>query len=289
MPLETLLINGPSGGGKSTLAELVADRVLDRPPHWLRVEPARDQHTNVIVPIEPGDPEHPGDRWASAHLVYYTPERVFETLPEALRTVRRIERFGFTMIEAGTDASLRHAYPYDYRVFVMPPPADVNQVFRQPHEAAQALQQVMQDTAAFASEIFGLFDSSLVEDGVGVHHEPHLSVDAGRERMEQLEVGEDQIRSFFNSPLGGEIASRIQLTPDFHAVVESDVVVINTGIHGSTDNLNDCVQRLEKLLARIRHDARQHSILYWGALKNGSAKPQQKLVDRLKNLFVKHP
>jgi len=286
MPLETLFISGPSGGGKSTVARLVADHGLDRPAHYLRIRAAPDGHTNAVAAfkLSPADPV--GDGWASMHAVTYTADRVFETLPDGLRAVRRIERYGFTVIEADEDPALRHAYPYDYRIFVMAPPVDVHTLFRTPQAAASALHQVMQDTASFASEIFGLFDAAGLDDSTGVYHEEAPPSDRCGQRIERLDIGESQIRQFLNSPLGAEIASRIQLQPEFHALVESDVVVVNTGVGTATDALHQCIQRLEKLLARVRHDARRHSVLYWGDISDAGDPTHGRLLQRLRALFA---
>jgi hypothetical protein len=286
MPVETLFINGPGCGGKSTVARLVADEVLDRPVHYLRIKAAHDGHTNAVLAL-PADPAvQSRRRWASQHLVHYTADRVFETLPDALRKVRRLERGAFVVLEADADPALRHAFPYDYRVFVMPAPTDIHAVFRTPRAAAIALQEVMQDTAAFASEIFGLFESESLEDSVGVEYHPPTADRASGDQVERLEITEAQIRQFLRSPLGGEIASRIQLQPDCHAMVESDVVLINTGISGETEALAECLQRIEKLLARVRHDTRRHSVLYWGDIISQDDPTYVKLLRRLKSLFA---
>jgi hypothetical protein len=286
MPVETLLISGPREGGKTTLARLIASHVLDRPAHYLRTRLAHDGHTNAIVPEECPDPVASGGAWESVFTVTYTPERVFETLPDGLREVRKIDRYGFVVIEADGDPALRHAYPYDYRVFVMPPPTDVHTVFRDTREATAALQQVMQDTASFASEIFGLFNSTCFDDSVGVsHHEP-ASTGPCQPAVEHLEIAESQIRGFLSSPLGVEIASRIQLQPEFHALVESDVVVVNTALGRKGDTMKECVKRVERLLGRVRHDARRSSILYWGDFMNIEDATQRKLLRRLKALFA---
>ncbi len=181
MSLKTLFINGPSGGGKSTVARLIVREVLHRPAHLVRLHPARDGYTNAVEPLN--CPAH-GTHWASRHRVTYTPERIFETLPDSLRAVRALDPAGLAVIEADGDPAVRHAYPYDYRVFVMPSPTDLHDVFREPKDAAVALQQVMHDTAAFASEIFGLFDVKGLDDSFGVKHHkqplPALSPDTPR-------------------------------------------------------------------------------------------------------------
>lgn len=285
MPVETLFINGPAKGGKSTVARLVTDEVLTRPAHYLRIKAAPDHHTNAVLPLDGQVLEPQRRAWASRHLVHYTADRVFETIPDALRKVRKIERKSFAVLEADADPALRHAYPYDFRVFVMAAPANVQDVFRTPRAAAAALHQVMQDTAAFASEIFGLFESESLEDSVGVVYHPPAADRPGGGQVERLEITEAQIRQFLHSPLGGEIASRIQLQPDYHAMVESDVVLINTGIGGETDALTECLQRIEKLLARIRHDTRRHSVLYWGDITNREDPTHDKLLRRLTALL----
>lgn len=284
MPVETLFINGSPASGKSTVARLIAAEVLERPAHYVRLLPASDGHTNVVLQEHPDQAGLLHPTWASVHRVHYTPDRVFEILPEALRKIRRLERQAFAILEAGPDPALRHAFPYDYRVFVMSAPDDVHTVFRTPRAAAIALQQVMQDTAAFASEIFGLFESESLEDSVGVIYQPPGRDDP--EQVERLEITEAQIRQFLRSPLGGEIASRIQLQPDFHAMVESDVVLINTGISGESEALTECIPRIEKLLARVRHDTRRHSVLYWGDVACKQDPTYQKLLRRLRMLFA---
>ena len=284
MPVETLFINGPAGGGKSTIARVIGSEVLAKPAHYLRAMKSPDDHTNSITPEECLGS---GDQWVSQHVVRYTADRVFETVPEALRKVRRIQRKAFALLEADSDPALRHAFPYDYRLFVMGCPCEVTDVFRTPKAAAIALQQVMQDTAAFASEIFGLFEVDPMEDNVGVKHMPSSSpLDSGIHSIEHLEISESQIRQFLKSPLGGEIASRIQLQPDYHAMVESDVVLINTGVGEENEALRECVGRIEKLLARVRHETRRHSVLYWGDLANKEDPTYLKLLRRLKTLLV---
>jgi hypothetical protein len=287
MSVRSVLISGPGRSGKSTLAGLLADLVLDRPPHYLRLQPAPDTYTNAVLTYEDGDESVTGSCWASAYRVCYTLDRLFETVPEGLRAIRRLDRDGFAVVEADADPALRHAYPYDYRVFIMTAPPDVYTVFRTPDAAAAALQQVLQDTAAFASEIFGLFEEDPFDDDMGVeHYRPVTEEYVGGARVERLNIAEAQIRHFLNSPLGAEIASRIQLQPDYHALVEADVGVVNAtrGNREHREELEECVSRLQKLLSRIRQDARRQSVLYWGDIRTNDA-ARRKLVQRLKQLL----
>lgn len=287
MPVRSLLISGPTRSGKSTLARFVARDVLDRASHFLRLQPASDTYTNAVLACEHGDTEAHGHAWASAHRVSYTVDRLFETIPEGLRAVRTLERDGFALVEADADPALRHAYPYDYRVFIMTAPRDVYTVFRAPEEASDALQQVLQDTAAFASEIFGLFEEDPFEDSVGVEHYRPVAEDySGGSRVERLNIAETQIRHFLSSPLGAEIASRIQLQPDYHALVEADVVIVNAKrVRRNRAVLEEVVSRLRKLLSRIRQDARRQSVLYWGDIREDDA-ARRKLTQRLRQLLA---
>jgi len=287
MAVQSLLISGLGHSGKSTLARFIGDQVLERAAHYLRLLPAPDTHTNAVLGYELSRDDVIGDFWASAHRVSYTLDRLFETIPEGLRAVRRLERNGFVVIEADADPALRHAYPYDYRIFIMTAPPDVYSVFRTPDAAAAALHQVLQDTAAFASEIFGLFEDDLFEDSSGVEHFRPVQEYLGAPRIERLNIAEAQIRHFLSSPLGAEIASRIQLQPEYHALVEADVVVVNAKRlnRDRREVLDECISRLQKLLSRVRQDARRQSVLYWGDIREGDA-ARAKLTRRLKSLLV---
>jgi hypothetical protein len=173
---------------------------------------------------------------ASAQWLPFNPERIFETLPEFLNGIHKADRYGSVVIEADADPDLRCAYPYDHRVFVMPRPRLVHDVFRDPTRAAQELRRVLDDTQAFASEIFGLFADR--NDGEPSESRPDLSA--------------TQMRRFLNSPLGDELATRIQLQQPYHGLVESDVILVNSQAGEKNAESEECIRRVRQLLDRVR-------------------------------------
>jgi len=276
MPIQVVFVTGPPVSGKSLVAEIIARDAARRPPHYIRLIRTHGQRSPVRLAQAP---EVSGV--ASSQRVSYTCERVFEVLPEALTRARCGHRYATILVEADSDPILRHAYPYDARLFVMPAPGEVFTVFRTPAEAARALEEVMQDTAAFASEIFGLFESDAWQEEDG---RPQV-VRSGRGTEERLEISEQQARRFLASPLGAEIASRIQLRPEYHAIVESDVVVVNTAVGACSAAVDECVRRIDKLLARVRQN-RRADILYCCDPQNAQDPRRRHLVEHLRTLLT---
>jgi hypothetical protein len=256
MPLKVIFLCGPPRAGKSMLARILAGDVLPRPPHYIRLYPSPPVGTPSLRLADESDLAG----MASVQRSEYTPDRVFEILPEVLGKVRRQKRFATVLIEADADPCLRHAFPYDHRIFVMSAPDEVYRVFRRPAEASASLKEVMEDTSAFASEIFGLFEDASWGDEEGVRHRKRVRTEEGVE--EQLEVSEQQVRRFLGSPLGAEIASRIQLQPEYHAMVESDIVLVNTALGPCSASVDECVRRIETLMGRIRSQTQRDSVLY---------------------------
>lgn len=280
MPLRVIFLCGPSGAGKSKVAGLIARNVLPRPPHYIRLHPAAPNGASSLHLADEGTFEG----MASIQCVTYTSDRVFEILPEVLRNVRKQQRFATVLIEADADPCLRHAYPYDHRIFVMAAPDDIYHVFRRPAEASASLREVMQDTSAFASEIFGLFEDAAWGDEEGVRHSKRVRTDEGVE--EQLEVSEQQVRRFLGSPLGAEIASRIQLQPEYHAMIESDVVLINTAVGSAASLVEECVKRIETLMGRIRNQAARDNALYCCDPLSTDDPRREHLLAHLKNVLA---
>lgn len=234
MGLNVVFISGVRRSGKSALIQGMLDTLCESPQHYIRLvnkASRKAQQRGVTKPTEPSP-------FASAQWLEYDSERVFEVLPDALAAIHKTDRFGSVLIEADADPALRHAYAYDHRIFVMPIPAGVQDVFRDPTRAAEELKRVLDDTAVFASEIFGLFDDENVDD-------PQSS-------EERADMTPGHARSFLYSPLGDELATRIQLQPPYHGLVESDVIVVNSQVGKLGPGPTACVQRIDRLLDRVK-------------------------------------
>jgi hypothetical protein len=221
------------------------DRLWRSKPHYLRLVAAgSDKRPPKPCSKPPGELGVGSARWLN-----YDPERIFEILPAALAEIHHKDRFGGVIIEADADPALRCAYSYDHRVFVMPRPSGVEEVFRDPARAADELQRVLDDTVAFASEIFGLFS-----DGDDPAREPS---------EDRPEMSPTHMRSFLYSPLGDELATRIQLQPPYHGLVESDVIIVNSRVGPSEPQTDECVRRIQQLLDRIRGISGRRSELFF--------------------------
>jgi len=266
MGLSVTFVSGLRGAGKSTLIRGMIDRFWKKEPHYIRLVPVgSDKHRPKLCSMKP---EECG--LATARWLEYDEDRIFEILPQALTAIHREDRYGSVIIEADADPSLRHAYPYDHRLFVMPLPASVFEVFREPRRAATELQRVLDDTAAFASEIFGLFDSADADDVDP--HEP------------RSDLTDTQMRGFLYSPLGDELATRIQLQSPYHGLVESDVIVVNTSVGENRPETAECLRRIERLLKRIRVSSKQHSELFLCEPRDGTGKDCQRLKQALETM-----
>jgi len=233
MGLSVIFVSGLRRCGKSVVIRTMIDHLWTTKPHYLRlVKRGGDKVAPNLPPTPP-----PESGVASAKCLEYEEERIFEILPDALAAVHREDRHGSVLIEADADPALRYAYPYDHRVFVMPTPTSVREVFRDAHEAAGELRNVLDDTAAFASEIFGLFQGDASDD-----YEPH---------EDRIDLTGTLARGFLYSPLGDELATRIQLQPPYHGLVESDVILVNAATRPPGTESKECLRRIECLLERI--------------------------------------
>jgi len=158
------------------------------------------------------------------------------------------DRHGLVIIEADADPILRNAYPYDFRLFVMPAPQRMNEVFRSGEEAKKAFHATLNDTATFAREIYGLAEE-------GDRFDDHAS-------EQRAELTGKQLLGLMNSPLGDELATRILLQPSHHGLLESDILLVNTAVGGTTDVVDRCVRRLENVLTRVRTPTGRTQVLF---------------------------
>jgi hypothetical protein len=234
MGLTVTLVSGPRSSGTSTVIGTMIAEVFDRSPHYVRLAMVEG---GVRLPTRNAALHDPRGA-ADAQWLCYDRERIFELLPETLAAIHKRDRYGRVVLEADSDPVLRHAYPWDQQVFVMPAPHSLGDVFRTSRQAARALQDALDDTAEFAAEVFGLThgDSSTDDDS----------------REERALLTKSQIKAFLASPLGDQLATQIQLQAAYHGLPESDVVLVNTALGGGRAVLTDCQRRLEQLLARIR-------------------------------------
>jgi len=236
MGLSVTFVSGLRRSGKSAVIQGMVDRLYKRPPHYLRL--VQTGSGKSPAKPAPAPPEKKKEcRVASARWLEVHEDRVFEILPEALTAIHKEDRYGAVVIEADADPMMRCAYPYDHRVFVMPQPAAILEVFRDPKEAAKELRKALDDTSAFASEIFGLLAQPQMDQPDPPEDRPELSG--------------THMRGFLYSPLGDELATRIQLQQPYHGLVESDVIVVNTAIGEVTPATGDCLRRIDGLLSRL--------------------------------------
>jgi len=276
--LKIVFISGPRCSGKSTLIRMVVPQLCARPPHYLRLVPVNEEQPRLTLL---GDLKRAG--LASWKRINYDADRIFEFLPDCLSDISKMGGSRTVLIEADADPELRYAFPYDHRIFVMPAPTQMSEVFRTPDEAALALRDVMDDTAAFASEIFGLFDADADED-----ENPRLLrlAERGAVIEERLEITSLQMRRFVNSPLGAEIASRIQLQPQYHSLVESDVTIVNMAVGGTTEVVDQCIGQIQTLIARLAEGRITKPVLFNCDLLDYADPLHQRLLERLREILA---
>jgi len=278
--LNVVFITGPTYAGKSTLVRLIAKQLCSAPPHYIRLV-AVDVDGGPRLTIL-GDLKEAG--LASWNRINYDADRVFEFLPECLEKVSQLGGSGNVLIEADCDPSLRYAYPYDTRLFVMPSPTHIDEVFRSPNEAADALREVMDDTAAFATEIFGLFDPDDNDDS-DVNY--HRGQDRGVIAEERVEITPLQMRRFMCSPLGAEIASRIQLQPAYHGLMESDVILVNQAVGSTHGPVESTISQIQTLISRLHTGRIARPVLYYCDPLDAADSLQYRLLQHLREILLK--
>jgi hypothetical protein len=89
------------------------------------------------------------------------------------------------------------------------------------------------------------------------------------------------MRGFLYSPLGDELATRIQLQQTYHGLVESDVIVVNPGVGETGPGTAECLGRIRRLLQRIRRIPERHGDLFLCDPRNPDRKVYKKLLKAL--------
>ncbi len=241
MGLTVSLVTGPRQAGKTSLIRIIKDEVCKSTPHLLRLIPANQSRLSAA-----GSNKRSFQSDAGFENVIYEPDRVFETLPEILTRIHAEDRYGCVIVEGDTDPNLLQAYPYDFEIFIMPAPECEDEIFRSKDQVKKAFEDAMNDTAAFTSEIFGVVG---VEDSW-----------TGETKTPKPNMSDTQMLRAMDSPLGQELASRIQCLPDYRGLIDSNAIVVNTGIGGTSGAADAVVARLEKLISKHNPSNRNQSV-----------------------------
>jgi hypothetical protein len=240
MTARVVHISGPGHSGKTTVARRIAGRCADAAPCYLRfvretAGPAPRSDLRLAIP-----------EMRQTRQCYYSPERVFEQVPAALGDLGQKGRTRLVILETDVDACFRMAYRYDLRVFVMAGPEDVGAVFRSQNEADQALRLALHDTGTFADEIFGLEHVPVLDDSSALLRLKPNSALPAREGMQS-----DELERVADTALGAELTARVRLQPNYHTLLESDVVILNAGLGGVGEVVEVCARRLERLIESL--------------------------------------
>ncbi|MCK6482720.1 MAG: hypothetical protein HUU22_12490 [Phycisphaerae bacterium] len=255
MSLCVVHVTGPAASGKTELAAQLATRLHQEPTYFLRFVPQSDsasRQRNRLTHL-------PGAKQSLLHV--YTPAKIFEQVPDALRDIKRNNRWATVLLETDTHPCHRQAYSYDVRVFVTAAPPDVHVVFRTPQETNAALRGILNDTCEFANEIYGLTpDMALDESRLGMVAGAATANEPNRIRSDRDPLSDTQVVELLSSTIGIELALRVQFQPDFECIACSDVVILNTTAGGRTDVVETVAGRIERMQPYIRR--RQNRSVY---------------------------
>lgn len=243
MGLRVTMVTGSRCAGKSSVISCIVNEVFSDQPHYVRLAARAGTKKARSVPRD----GRTDCGVASAKWLEYDGDRIYEQLPHTLAAIESHDDRGHVLIEADADPNLIHAYPYDCIFFVLAAPKSIHHVFRTPYEAREAIRSVLHDTAAFAREIYGVFD------------EPLEFADCDREPRSNM--SDSQIMRLLDTPLGEELATRIFLKPEFHGLMESDVIIMNTR-GGRKEIVETVASKLNRLIQRTCRDGRPRPTVY---------------------------
>lgn len=239
MALKTVHVSGPARGGKTTLIQQVARQLRDEVLLHLRL--VSDERSLAM--------HRPLAEVRSSRRHVYAPERVYEQIPAFLHECQEFADPATVLLETDANPCFRLAYSYDVRIFVMPAPQHLDEVFRNPEIAERFLRQALQDSAEFAHEMFGMERVPGLDDSrVGLSRGPGDGAARSAADLHDL----SQVLA---TPLGAEIAARVKLEPTHHALLDADVVVLNAGRGGRGEIADVCARRIERLIASLPPEA----------------------------------
>lgn len=248
MPIKVVHIAGPPGSGKTTLARRLAARRTTGARHHLRLT---GRPTAPATPVAPQESvptlrlSVPTDELDSSTTATIDPELVFEKLPTEIQRLHKRKTSTIVFVETDAEPHFRHAYSYDVRVFIMPCPTGLTDVFRSRKQAEDAVRRSMHDTGDFAEEIFGLTreaDGRAPRDSIKRFDPPPVSE---RDR---------DVLAFIDAALGTRLAVQFMLQPCYHVLIDSDVVLLNLGVGPDGDAAEICAHRLQALIEQLRRD-----------------------------------
>lgn len=272
MALTVVFVSGPRRSGKSTVIQQIISDCSVQTPHYLRIAlKTGDKRQPVAM-----KPPEKDCGVASAQWIGYDEDRAYEFLPTVLDGIHRRDRHAMVILEADADPILRHAFPYDTRIFVMPAPQRSTEVFRTKAQATEAFQDVLDDTAVFAKQIYGMVDNGDDSDS------------DGEVKLRRPPLTSAQVRGLMNSPLGDELATRILLQPSHHGLLECDVLIVNSAIGGNSSVADSCVQRLERVLSHLRGPEGRHHVMFSCDIMDRENPRRRELFERLGEMLGCH-
>lgn len=243
MPIKVVHIAGPPGSGKTTLARRLAARRTQGASHHLRLTGGKKAGTTGSAPaLRLAIPDDDMDSSTTAAI---DPDLVFERLPAEIQRLHRPRSSTLVFVETDAEPHFRHAYSYDVRVFIMPCPNALADVFRSRQQAEAAVRRAMHDTVDFAEEVFGLTRDARLDT-------PRDSI----KRFDPPPVNERDrdVLAFIDGALGSRLAVQFMLQPCYHVLTDSDVVLLNLGVGPDSDAAELCAHRLQALLDRLKRE-----------------------------------